>query len=159
MRTHIFTFAYVRSTHNVTTRALMQVNRKLGVQSKANMESVGVLPEPDMLVTGDLIHLFGLLSQSKAESQQECHFCMEPVVKDILFTTDTPCCHKAIHCKCFETWSYTSFELTRNLVTRCAYCRANYSYPCFLCLKDMAPDENPKQVAVRRRYIRSAWKI
>ena len=83
----------------------MQVNRKLGVQSKANMESVGVLPETEMLVTSDLIHLFGLLSQSESETEGECHFCLEPVSKEMLFTTDAPCCQKAIHCKCFETWS------------------------------------------------------
>ena len=129
---------------SITPRVLIQVNHKLGVQSKANMESVRVLPEPNTLVTGDLIYLFGLLSQSKAETQQECHFCMEPIIKDMLFTMDTPCCHKAIHCKCFETWSHTPFELTCNLVTLCAYCRANYTYPCFLCFKEIAPNENPQ---------------
>ena len=56
LRTHTVTFAYVhlyirvRNTYNVTPRVLMQVNRKPGVQSNANMESVGVLPETEMLV-------------------------------------------------------------------------------------------------------------
>ena len=40
------------------------------VESKANMESIGVLPEPDTLITSSRIELFGLLSQSKIETEQ-----------------------------------------------------------------------------------------
>ena len=117
----------------------------LVVQSKANMESIGVLPEPDTLITGSRIELFGLLSQSKIETEQECHFCMEPVNNEMLYSHDTACCHQLIHCRCFETWAYTSIAFTNDLVTRCAYCRANYTYPCFLCLEDVTQSpQNPK---------------
>ena len=117
----------------------------LVVQSKANMESIGVLPEPDTVITGSRIELFGLLSQSKIETEQECHFCMEPVNNEMLYTTDTACCHQAIHCRCFETWAFTSIAFTNDLVIRCAYCRANYTYPCFLCLEDVTQSpQNPK---------------
>ena len=45
------------------------------------MESIGVLLELDTLITGSQIELFGLLSQSRIETEQECHFCMEPINK------------------------------------------------------------------------------
>ena len=48
------------------------------------MESIGVLPEPDTVITGSRIELFGLLSQSTIETEQECHFCMEPVNNKML---------------------------------------------------------------------------
>ena len=109
------------------------------------MGSIGVLPGPATLITGFRNELFGLLSQSKIEAEEECHFCMEPVRNEMLYTTDTACCHKAIHCGCFETWAYTSTAFTNNPFVRCAYCRANYTYPCFLCLEDVTQSpQNPK---------------
>ena len=111
------------------------------------MESIGVLPEPNLVITGSPIQLFGLLSQSKTETEQECHFCMEPVNNEMLCTADKACCHQAIHCRCFDIWSYTSFILTNSMITLCAYCRANYTYPCFLCLEDIIQNQqNPKTV-------------
>ena len=117
----------------------------VSVRSKLKMESIGVLPAPDLIIMGSPIQLFGLLSQSKTETEEECHFCLESVKNEMLFTADTACCHQAIHCRCFEIWSYTS--LTNNMVTRCAYCKANCSYPCFLCLENITQNQqNPKTV-------------
>ena len=62
------------------------------------MESIGVLRAPDLVIMGSPIQLFGLLSQSKTETEEECHFCLEPVNNEMLFTADTACCHQAIHC-------------------------------------------------------------
>ena len=113
------------------------------------MGSIGVPPGPTTLITGFRIELFGLLSQSKIDTEEECHFCMEPVRNVPLYTTDTACCHKAIHCRCFETWTYTSTAFTNNPFVRCAYCRANYTHPCFLCLperRDSKPTKSKNNV-------------
>ena len=82
------------------------------------MGSIGVLSGPATLITGFRIELFGFLSQSKRETKEECHFYMEPVRNEMLYTTDMACCHKAIHCGCFETWAYTSTAFTNNPLVR-----------------------------------------
>ena len=67
--------------------------------------------------------------------------------------------HQAIHCRCFKTWAYTSFTSTNNLVTQCAYCRANYTYPCFLCIEDITQNQqNPKQHVAIPPHVTNACK-
>ena len=68
------------------------------------MESIVVLPEPNTLIKGTRIELFGLLSQ----------------------TTNTACCHQAIHCRYFEPYNTNNSEFyytfnSKNAQLQCVY--------------------------------------
>ena len=83
------------------------------------------------------VSLFGILS-STVNEKEECHFCLEEIIKDEVFTMDTPCCNHAVHCECFKKWKGTLFYRTGNeYPTPCAYCRAPIPEPdpCYLCLR------------------------
>ena len=68
------------------------------------MERVGVLPAPqDVYPYFKRIPLFGLLSRS-AKSHEECHFFLDSIVENQIFTMETPCCGHASHCRCFKKW-------------------------------------------------------
>ena len=62
------------------------------------------------------VSLFGILS-STVNEKEECHFCLEEIIKDELLTMDTPCCNHAVHCECFKKWKGTSFYRTGNEYT------------------------------------------
>ena len=106
----------------------------LVVQSKANMEYVGVLPVPEEVLPTTIIPLFGILLQPDNTKQAECHFCFEKIEEKELLTRKTPCCGQSAHCGCFRVWAAVSV----NTIVRCAYCRATFPDEdlCFLCLKE-----------------------
>ena len=88
----------------------------------------------NLVITGSRIQLFELLSQNKTEIKQECHFVWNPSTTRC-YTPQTR--HVAIK-------RYIAGVLKHGpilLVTRCAYCRANYTYSCFLCLEDITQNQ------------------
>ena len=69
------------------------------------------------------VSLYRILS-STVNKKEECHFCLEDIIKDELLTMDTPCCNHTVHCECFEKWKGASFYRTGNeYTTPCPYCR------------------------------------
>ena len=54
------------------------------------LECVGVLPAPQDVYPGERIPLFGLLFRL-AKSHDECHFCLDSIVENQIFTMETPC--------------------------------------------------------------------
>ena len=103
------------------------------------MECVGVLPEPQDVYPGELrIPLFGLFSRS-TKSHEECHFCLDSIVENEIFTMETPCCGHTSHCSCFQKWVVAQSTHT---TPRCAYCRTIFPHVCFLCLEPCRPEED-----------------
>lgn len=84
----------------------------------------------------NIVPLFGILSKSAKESEN-CHFCLNEITKNEIYTMDTPCCNHTVHCTCFEEWKASRpYKGTIEYTTPCAYCRAPIPEPrhCFLCL-------------------------
>ena len=101
------------------------------------MEWVGILPESEGTFPGNKIPLFGLLSKSNKE-QEDCHFCLESIKKEQIFTMETPCCKHVAHCECFATWITSSRTIQ---AVKCAYCRTVFPNVCFMCLKPKNSEE------------------
>ena len=104
------------------------------------MNQIGILPEPDAILSTSTIPLFGILTPPASEDE-DCHICLEPIKKQ-LFIVKLPCCGHQTHSECFKTWALTSLNETK---IRCAYCRSelHYEKKCFLCLKQIE-DKNVK---------------
>ena len=100
------------------------------IQKRSNMESIGILPEPDALLSTTIIPLFGILS-SPAATDEDYHFCLEKITKGQFCILKLPCCGHQVHTECFKTWA-----ISPQSRVRCAYCRTRHVYKdkCFLCL-------------------------
>ncbi len=108
-------------------------------QVKLIMESVGVLPAPEDILSSNILSLFGILSKDLPQEEEECHFCFEVITDKELFVMKTPCCRHIAHSSCFKTWAYASALNTSDESVRCAYSRTLYPHEefCFLCLARM----------------------
>ena len=97
------------------------------------MEHVGTLAETNDVLSPTIIPLFGILSPP-AEQEEECHFCLETIMKGQFMVFKFPCCGHHAHTECFKTRA--SHSHTESAV-RCPYCRTTYRYEdtCFLCLQ------------------------
>ena len=67
------------------------------------MASIETLPAPQDVYPGERIPLFGLFSRS-SKSHEECHFYLDSIVENQIFTMETPCCGHTSHCRCFQKW-------------------------------------------------------
>ena len=96
------------------------------------MNHIGILPEPDAILSSTIVPLFGILANSEAR-EEDCHFCLEKIRKSTVFVIETPCCAHLAHAECFQSWAESSLNAT---TIRCAYCRSEYRLQerCFLCL-------------------------
>ena len=101
------------------------------------MERVGILPEPDAVLSTTIIGLFGILS-STAKTDEECHFCLEKITKGQFCILKLPCCGHQVHTDCFKIWATSPQPKVR-----CAYCRTKYIYEdnCFLCLNKISDEK------------------
>mgnify|MGYP002803635790 FL=1 len=93
---------------------------------------IGILPEPDAILSNLIVPLFGILAQWK-EREEDCHFCLQATKESTNFVIQTPCCKHLAHADCFQEWAESKLNETS---IRCAYCRAKYNphERCFLCL-------------------------
>ena len=93
---------------------------------------VGILPEPDAILSDRIVPLFGILAE-RNEREENCHFCLEKIRQSSAFIIQTPCCGHLAHADCFQGWAESSLNAA---TIRCAYCKAEYlpNERCFLCL-------------------------
>ena len=83
------------------------------------MASIGTLPAPQDVYPGERIPLFGLLSRS-SKSHEECHFCLDSIVENQIFTMETPCCGHTSHCRCYKKWVVLQSTHTQHFDARIA---------------------------------------
>ena len=102
------------------------------------MTPIGTLPAPQDVYPGERIPLFRLLSRS-TKSHEECHFCLDSIAQNQIFTMETPCCGHTSHCRCFQKWVVLQSTHT---TPRCAYYRTIFPIVCFLCLEPCRPEED-----------------
>ena len=68
------------------------------------MNDIGILPEPDAVLSTTIIPLFGLLANGKLK-EEDCHICYETITKKMPFIIETPCCGHTTHTDCFKSWA------------------------------------------------------
>ena len=98
------------------------------------MDHIGTLPETKDILSPTIIPLFGVLCPP-AEKEEECHFCLEKIMKGQFLVLKLPCCGHYTHTECFKTWALLSHKES---TVRCAYCGTTYQYEntCFLYLQE-----------------------